>query len=506
MPIGDDSLKGNDMVKGHRREFGRRTSAISLIFAVAALLGVLAPPASARHVATHSYTSSFSAPFGKNRVSSIAVDEQSGHVFLENVSTGSPLEQFSATGGPIPFSDPEANSSTTILTPGAGGYRAPEVDVDNSGHAGTAGRIFLAAESGVEAFTPGGKRVGGKFPIPIAARDVAVEPGTGNIWVTTVFFNATLIQYTPDGEPTGLSFEVPVAGSEIDVDSLGNIYLAGEEIGGTVYRFDPDTEQLTPFASGTDVAVDRHTNDVYVLRNSIEQKIAQYGVGGSVLLEFGKPQTEGFWRRGLAVNGVTGRVYRLNEGTIEIYDPGSTIVLPDSTTGSSDEFHATSTEVHGVANADGDPTTECYFEWGTTLAYGNKTDCAEGTVLTGSADTPVSAELTGLTKGTVYHYRLVVSNATGNISGLDKSFTPSEPPTFGDEHVTDVHADSVVLRGTVNPEGAASSYSFEYGTEDCSLGGCAPTPLDGAPLGIAPQDKSSKVTGLESGTTYHYRL
>jgi hypothetical protein len=127
-------------------------------------------------------------------------------------------------------------------------------------------------------------------------------------------------------------------------------------------------------------------------------------------------------------------------------------------------------------------------------------------VFSDSNNQPVSGQLTGLTKGTTYHYRLVVVNPNGKIAGLDRTFTPSSPPTFGDEHVTNVHSDSVVLHGFVDPEGASSDYRFEYGQEDCSLSACAETPVESAPLGVGPQDKTIKVTGLKTGTTYHYRL
>jgi hypothetical protein len=118
----------------------------------------------------------------------------------------------------------------------------------------------------------------------------------------------------------------------------------------------------------------------------------------------------------------------------------------------------------------------------------------------------VTDALSGLSKGTIYHYRLVVSNATGTIAGLDKTFTPSAVPSMSDAHVTNVHSDSVVLRGSVNPEGAAATYHFEYGLADCSSGTCTALSTEGAALGITPQGKSIKVTGLESGTTYHYRI
>ena len=233
---------------------------------------------------------------------------------------------------------------------------------------------------------------------------------------------------------------------------------------GTIYKLNPaggEHGDVVPFTFGRDVTVDPKTDDLYVLRYPV---IAQFGVGGSLLFEFDSPtpppNTNG--TPSIAINGATGRFYRLMGGNVEIFDPGSAVVFPDATTGAATDFQPSTVEIHGLMNADGVATTDCYFEWGTTTSYGQKATCAQGKVFTDSADQAVSAELTGLTKGTTYHYRLAVENGSKKITALDHSFTPSDVPTYSDEHVTDVHSDSVVLRGAVNPEGAATQFHFEY--------------------------------------------
>ena len=71
-----------------------------------------------------------------------------------------------------------------------------------------------------------------------------------------------------------------------------------------------------------------------------------------------------------------------------------------------------------------------------------------------SASAPVSADLTGLTKGLTYHYRLVVANPSGALDGRDETFSASEAPTVGGQFVSNVHSDSAELHGYVDPEGA----------------------------------------------------
>lgn len=89
-------------------------------------------------------------------------------------------------------------------------------------------------------------------------------------------------------------------------------------------------------------------------------------------------------------------------------------------------------------------------------------------------------------------------NATTDI-GADE-FRPPVVSTFVPDAVGESGA---VLRGTVNPNGKATSYVFEYG----------PTTTYGSVLGRGtagsgtdPVDVTATLTGLPSGTTYHYRL
>jgi hypothetical protein len=474
---------------------------------------VVATPASARHLATHSFSTSFHPQF--NDLESIAVDEASGYVYIASRVTGhgTPVSKFDSDGTPVAFTAPEAAGATTVFMLGV---NDPRIAVDNSGGENQ-GRIYLVGgDQQVAALKPSGIEVGGNFPIfklGACIDDVAVQSDTGNLWAFEGCRGEVLLatEYTTDGGLTGTTIEMPqLIGAHVtklfDIDTHGNTYVGNLlSFAGDVHKFDANqVEQLQ--IEGTDFAIDPKTDDVYVSHAfSASSAVTQYGVGGSLLTEFGPPAGA----NSIAVNGTTGRVYTALPGVgggVNIYDPGPSIVVPDATTTPASNFTPTSVTLHGTVNPDGVPTTDCYFEWGANSEYGGKKPCAQGTVLTGSTDQPVSAGLTGLVKGAVYHYRVVAANTQGTITGLDRPFTPSAAATLSDEHVSDVHSDSVVLSGAVNPEGATSTYHFEYGTADCAVSACMSTPTEGAPLGLIPQDKSFKVTGLEEGTTYHYRI
>jgi hypothetical protein len=87
-----------------------------------------------------------------------------------------------------------------------------------------------------------------------------------------------------------------------------------------------------------------------------------------------------------------------------------------------------SARLTGSVNPGGEPTTY-QFEYGTSTAYGTVTATA---TVNGTRKAPVGADLTGLTPGKVYHYRLIAQNASGAAQGLDRKFkTLTTPPAPG---------------------------------------------------------------------------
>jgi uncharacterized delta-60 repeat protein len=81
----------------------------------------------------------------------------------------------------------------------------------------------------------------------------------------------------------------------------------------------------------------------------------------------------------------------------------------------------TGVTLNGTVNPNG-LTTTAQFEYGTTTSYG---DSASVTLSPGNGTTAqtVNAGLSGLTPGTLYHYRLTATNADGTVSTSDVTFT-----------------------------------------------------------------------------------
>ena len=77
------------------------------------------------------------------------------------------------------------------------------------------------------------------------------------------------------------------------------------------------------------------------------------------------------------------------------------------------------------------------------------------------------------------------------------------PPSATTGAATNVTQSGATLAGTVDPQGMATTYRFEYGTS--SSYGLQTGEVD-AGSGTGAVDASATLTGLTSDTTYHYRV
>lgn len=184
---------------------------------------------------------------------------------------------------------------------------------------------------------------------------------------------------------------------------------------------------------------------------------------------------------------------------------GDLRVPPAATTGAASSITAAGASIAGTVTPNGEAAT-WKVEYGTTSAYGSATTpvSASGT---GTTPQAVNASLSGLDPATTYHYRVVATNGVGSTAGADQTFTTGAavpaPPVATTGAATSVGATGATLSGTVDPNFAATSWHFEYGTTT-AYG--STTPGASAGSGGAPQSVAASLSGLTPGTTYHYRL
>jgi hypothetical protein len=173
---------------------------------------------------------------------------------------------------------------------------------------------------------------------------------------------------------------------------------------------------------------------------------------------------------------------------------------PSAITGPVTSVGPTNATATGTVNPGGQATT-WYVEYGTSTSYGTKT--ANVSAGSGTANAAVSASLTGLTAGTTYHYRVVATNGAGTDRGADGIFTTSAGPVAVTGAATSVTTTTVTLNGTVDPNGRATAWYFEYGT---STGYGSKTAERSVGSGTSTTSVAASVSGLTRGRLYHYRL
>ena len=126
----------------------------------------------------------------------------------------------------------------------------------------------------------------------------------------------------------------------------------------------------------------------------------------------------------------------------------------------------------------------------------------------GSGKQLVSDFLTSLTPATGYEYKLTATNINGSTSGEVKSFsTPSEkkasPPSVTTEAASGITSNGATLNGSVNPNGSATTYKFEYGTKEKELNK-ATAPLSAGSGSTSLKFKSE--VNLEPETKYYFHI
>ncbi|MGC1852780.1 MAG: hypothetical protein WA687_10125, partial [Solirubrobacterales bacterium] len=366
---------------------------------------------------------------------------------------------------------------------------------------------------------------------------VAGGSGTGNgefSWSEE--FVASFIAVDRNGTPTDADDTVYVGDvgriQEFDTDGnfIGQIALPGEIVSGlatdstgnlyVIFRNKsnvrklnssgaPEDPETFPVPNPTAVAVDV-AGHVFVFDESSDE-IVEFDEDGEEIEPFGQGEFDG--STGLATNicpgsEAPGNLYVTNASIPNAFvraygtEPVGCFkarTLPPN------PVAETSATLNGTVTPKGEAVTECFFRWGETTAYGQTAPCVPGAgeIGTGSSPVPVHADLSGLDRGTVYHFRLIARVGGELEPGSDIEFKTLGPPVISDEHVVSATDTEATLRGLANPEGFATSCHFEYGTTT-AYGQSTPAEAIGSDR--SAHLLSVTLKGLTQGTTYHWRI
>jgi WD40 repeat protein len=304
------------------------------------------------------------------------------------------------------------------------------------------------------------------------------------------------------------------ATNSIAVDSSDDVYALGNH--GDVLKFSSTGALLADIGNNTATGV-----AIYASANNLFVDTEEFTNGSGINLPssvdeygpFGEPYATpretfpGFpagallGSHGVAV-GKSSRVFASERAVdgVEVFDEVS---LPEVEAVSN--LTTRGVTLNGSVNPEDVEVTSCEWEYGTEAGvYPQQAACLHAAPLTGNAPVPVSANLAGLSPGTVYHYRLIVTNADHvTIPTPDHELT-TRGPRVSEEQVTGVEMTAATLNALIDPNGAATTYHFEYGSSE-SYGQSTPESLSVGADG-AEHPATARITGLAPGTTYHYRV
>jgi LPXTG-site transpeptidase (sortase) family protein len=362
---------------------------------------------------------------------------------------------------------------------------------------GLAPTVTTVVASGV---TTTGATLNGTVNAYNASTAVTFEYGLTTTYGTTVTAAESPLTGTA---ATGVTAAI----SGLTPNSLYHFRAVGSNVGGTANGFDQTfttgavAPTVTTNAASGVTTTGATLNGTVNANNASTAVTFEYGLTtgyGTIVTAAESPLT------GTAATGVTyttigGLIpntlyhFRVVGGSVGGTTNGSDLTFttglsaPTVTTNAATLVTVAGATLNGTVNANNDSATVA-FEYGTTIAYGSTVTATPGTV-TGIANTPVSAMLTGMVTNTTYHYRVVAVNGGGPAYGGDLTFT-----TLGTTVTTVIHdaAEATITAGTIGMSVHDSATVVANG------GGPAPT---GTVTFTAYDNPNCSGTGTSVGTT-----
>lgn len=420
---------------------------------------------------------------GGGEGASVAVNNATGEVYVSGV--GGVVNVFSPAGALLATWNGSDTPQGSFTAAGGGLVR---VAFDNSKSPADpmAGDVYVSNQNAevIDVFKPesgGNAEYLAQFGTGYRVFDLAVDGVNGDVLAVT------------DAPPAAEAVEIfaPIIGP-------GGYERTGEILGPPGGQFSQIHE---PF--GVSVAADSSTGDIYVSDRELKT-LDQFSATGTYVGQITGTSSGPFGAPDDLAVGADGDVY-VADATAKAVDVfGPDLVIPDVVLAPVSNLKGRSVTLNGTVNPDAEGEPTCSFEYGTTTSYGQTVECSEHVPGSAESPVPVTANVEGLQADTTYHFRLLATNTNGTNTSQDGEFKTSGQE-FDNESVAQVTADSVTFDAVINPNGAETHYYFEYGAS-ALYGADAPVPLGAALAGTSAQSVSVTVLGLQTNTTYHYRV
>ncbi len=398
---------------------------------------------------------------------------------------------------------------------GAGAFAHPEgIAIDNDPASPSHGDVYVvdALNHRVEKFTPNGEFIlmlGGEGTGPgqfqgLQGRSVAVD-SAGRLYVG----DENRVQRFSSAGALEAQIALPGRGvvQDLAVDSTGALYVQSSGLPG-VRKYDGTGTELPGLPrdeAGFPSAIAIGPADELFVEDFNASHIFAYDSSGkqlSSMLEEGGER--------LAFGEAAASLFVLHQTFVHVVSPlvpGKPYVIADSQ--SATNVQPSTATLNATLNPEGGGATTYRFEYGTTEAYGQSTPVEE--LIGGSfEEQAATAALAGLQPHTVYHFRVVATNAAAETSaGPDQTFETLPAVSIDSTSASQITATSAHLEAELNAHGLPTTYHFEYDTRPYALGEAR----HGISTAVASAGSSGEdavfgllVQGLTSGTEYHYRV
>lgn len=451
-------------------------------------------------------------------VAGVAVD-QTGAVY---VAANDYIRKFAPTGNPVVNTD----GVLTINAPPGNAVRGLAVGAGPS-----AGSIFALGGDTQSAvprayefdlntgehkytFAEGRAGVGG----------IAVDPATGTVLMKANGSEEIAEYEAPGGsEPVRVARALPVRSIGFGVNASSELIVAEGPIIGAVGVY--GTPAITPTVTvqpaseviGTKAVLSGTVNPAGLPVTDCFFEFGESGFEDEIPCEGpiptdSSPHPVHATLSGLEPNGHTYqfRLVALNangreESQTQTFTTADTVVVEPATA-----LSAGGATLNGTVRSEGDQFTACFFEYGltTSSSFENTVPCSPGASGISADFSPhaVKAAITGLQSGLTYRYRLVATNSSGTIETDELTFSTYGLPRIPEVRASFADQNSMTLEAKINPSGFGTSYRFEWGPT-AAYGNLAPAefePFIGS--GTDPVLVKVRLSGLTSGSTYHYRV
>ena len=328
----------------------------------------------------------------------------------------------------------------------------------------------------------------------------------GNVWFTEPSANK-VGRITPLGAVT----EWPTTHDkpwDIAAGPDGNVWFTAQGNGGAIGRITSlgaITEFTTGLTSSSNPAGIVAASDGFLyFAETAHHAIGRISTSGAIT-ELATPTTSST-PEGVTI-GPDGNVWY-----VDSHNParlGRLTIAPDVAHAASSDITDTGATLSADIGAHAQ-STQYWFEYGTTTAYGSQT--VHKPAGSGNTVANFGGSVTGLSPSTGYHFRVVASNAAGMTYGDDATFMtaaspppppPPAPPSVANTVSSNVGQTGADVQADVNPNGQGTTYWFEYGTDTSYGSSTSPLPAGSGSSAVSALDSLS---GLTPGTTYHFRI